>query len=628
MDKRKNRLLDLAVIIIIIILTLPVFAFCLGTTGGIGGSWLVEPRITQSGEAKTEYAVFKLEYGENQTVASVYMNIASIGGSASGNVGEKIDFIFDFTDSEKQAKSTSYLSAKRKTASLECSEKTNYKFIKALDGVGEGSSFVRVGVKKSVRVNEIVFLDKNDKPVKAVALGALTWKGKNYGYYDKSELSSSGAAACAADAYGSLAFSSSGVVNFSDKQAELAAAANSFLSGDGYFVSSTHAPLGVVITALGILLFGTGLFGLCFFNYIALVVSLCIIYFAAKSIFEGRGYACVCVGLFALCFCGISSAIGATAAGLALPFVLGAFYAAYRYIKSPIKNSKHIALSGVLFSLAIAIDFHAVVAFIALFAFALYGAKNEIKAYSDYELYGGLEREYARERYKKQTAFIVFKLTACFVLLPALIQFISYGITFISYSAYYVDFNIFAIAAKNNDALFSAKSENTSLIFSWLIGFGGEEAKLYGDNAAKVCSNPLAVIIGTVSAVYACYFACHAKIKNKRLTGEQISVSEKAAATDSAFLALWFVSCFFALIVFGFFGEYCSFLYAQAAYCFLITFAFKSLLAKNEKVACYCAAFACVAVILTEAVCFTEILQLDFFPSIKTVILNGIKSIF
>lgn len=623
MDKRKERLADFAAILIIIILTLPILAFCLGSGSGFGEAWNVSPRSTPSGEVRPEYAVFKLDYGEKQTVASVYVNISA----AYSADGEKIEFIFDFTDSEEQAKGTSYLSARRKTASLECSEKTNYKYIKALENIGESASYVRVCVKKSVRVNEIVFVDKNENPVKAIALGALTWKGDKYGYYDISELPRY-SAACAVDASDSLVISSDGVVNFSDKQAELAAAANSFLSGDGYFISSTHAPLGVVIAALGILLFGTGLFGLCFFNYIALVVSLCIIYFVAKSISEGRVYACVCAGLFGLCFCGISSAIGATAASLALPFVLGAFYAAYRYIKSPIKNSKHIALSGALFSLAIAIDFHAVVAFIALFAFAVYGAKEEIRTYSNYELYGGLEREYAREKYKKQTAFIVFKLAAGFVLLSALIQFISYGITFISYSAYYADFNIFAVAAKNNDALFSTKSENASLIFGWLIGFGGEPSKLYGENAAKVCSNPLAVIIGTVSAAYTCYSACHAKIKSKRLSSVQISVSEKASATDSAFLALWFVSCFFALMAFGFFGDYSSFLYAQAAYCFLIIFAFKSLLAKNEKTVCYCAVFVCVAVILTEVVCFTEIFQLDFFPSIKTVILNGIKSIF
>lgn len=622
MEKRKSRLLDLAVVIIIIILTLPVFAFCLGGASGFGGAWIVQPRTTPSGEVRLEYGVFKLEYGEKQTVAAVYVNAAK----TSAKYGEKTEFIFDFTDSESQAKTTSYISARRKIAELESSEKTDYKFINVLKNVGEGAKYVRVGVKNSVRVNEIVFVDKNDEPVKAVALGALTWKENKYGYFDKSELGSNGAD-CATDAYGSLEFSSSGAVIFSDKQAELAAAANSFLYGDGYAVSSSHSPLGVVITALGLLLFGTGLFGLCFFNYIALIISLCIVYFAAKNIFENRVYAYVCVALFALCFCGISSAIGASAANLALPPILGGVYSAYIYVKSPMKNSKSIALSGVLFSFAIAIDFHAIVSLLALLAFAVYGAKREISSYSGYEVYGGLEREYARVKYKKHAAFTVFKLVACFLLLPALIQVISYGITFISYSAYYADYNIFAIAAKNNNALFFAKSENSSLIFSWLIGLGGEGSKLYGENATKICANALAVIIGTASVAYVCVTVCRAKIKSKQ-AGGVVTASKKTHLENAAFLAVWFISCFLTLTVFGFLGEYCSFLYAQAAYGFLILFAFKTSCAKNEKATCYCAVLACVLVVLLEAVCFTEIFQLDFFPSINTVILNGIKGIF
>ncbi len=624
MDKRRERLFDLAVIIIITILTLPILAFCLGSSSGLGESWNVQPHVSTSGdEVRSEYSVFKLNYGENQTLNSIYLNVAAYEDLTD----DKLELTFYFTNSESQAKGSSVISTLQKTAIIEEVSKNAYRFVSnsKLQNLSESSKYVRIGVKNSILINEIVFVDKNNKTIVADYIGSRTWQSEKYDFYYATELGELGAAG-AVDASDSLVFSNSGAVNFSDKQADLAAAVNSFLSGNGYFVSKTHGPLGVAFASIGTAIFKTGLFGLCFIGYLCLLCSFYIIYFTGKNFFENRIYAICSVVIFAVCGIGISSAIGASASSIALPFIAGAFALAFAYLKNPIKRPKSIALSGILFSFAVAIDFTSISCFIVLAACAVIGLTREVKVFADYNDYGGLEREYRREKYKKALISSVFKAIAAFIVLPILFQIISYGITFVSYAEYYAETNIFAIIVKNNNALFSASKNDGSLIFSWLLGIGSENAKLFGDNTAKICANSFVVLIGSLSVVFLIVYAILKSRKQKTQKGQ--GFFSLASANEIFSVTLFFLSSFLSLAIFGFYGAYQSFVCSQLACCFSILLAFKLLKNEKERLACFLAVATVVIAVLFEVACFTEIFQLDFFPSIATVVFDGIKSIF
>ncbi len=620
MDKRKQRLIDLAVILVITLLTLPILAFCLGG-GGLGESWHVQPHINPDGEARTEYAVYKLEYGEKQSVNSIYLNVASYDNENS----DKIEITFYFTRSLNNAKGTSVISSASKKASLDASGEDNYLFVKGVDNISETSTYVRVGVKNNLFINEIVFVDKENAVINASFVGARTWKDDKYDFFEKGELSDYGAKN-AVDASDSLRIFEDGAVNFSKKQAELAAAANSFLRGDGYFVSKTHGALGVIFSSAGIALFKTGLFGLSFTSYLCLLCSLIIIYFACKKFFENWVYAACGVAVFVFCGLGISAAIGASASSLALPFAVGAFALALIYLKNPASNPRLIAASGVLFSFALAIDFNALVTFLPLASIAVFGAAREIKAFSDYNDYVGLEREYRREKYKKVAVSSVLRIIACFIVFPILVQIISYGAAIITYANYYSVDNIFSIIKINNHALFTASKAEDSLVFGWLIGLGSEASREYGSNFAEICANPFVICLGTASIILLTVFALIETRKNNNLKSKIFTLEGNSGKALT--ISFSFIACFLSLLVFGLFGAYQSYLYAQTLFCFSIMLAFKYIYEKNQKVARIIAIIACVVCVLFEVVYFTEILQLGFFPSIKDVISNGIKAIF
>lgn len=617
MDKRKQKLIDALAVIIILLLTLPIAVFCMGKNGSTGGSWDCVPRVTPSGTAKPEYAVYKIVYGEKQSINSVCVNFSRFDKNADGN---KLMLTFDFTDSESQAKSTSYIPLSRRQAAVENASEKSYFFVKIIENSGEKSAYVRVGVKQNVSINEIVFLDKSKNPLKAEFFGAITWKNDKYDFYYKDELKGVSSAENSVDARYS-AGTGENFENPGEKQAELLTAVTSFLKGDGAGVSSTHAPLGVILTSIGTAIFGAGLFGLNFMNYIAFVSTLIIVYFAAKKFFSDYRFGIAAAAILLFAGVPVSAAIGGAASALALPFVVGALLLAYEYLLYPVKNCKKIAVSGILFSLAFAIDVHSIVAFMALAIVCVSGAKREISAFSGYEKLSGLEREYAREKYVKRTVSVIVRAVCCFLFLPFLIQFISYGISFFAYANYYGELggNLFAIFAKNTAALFSAAASDESLIFGWLIGLGGETSKYYGENAAKISCNPAVIVLGTAAVVFVSSLVCSYGTK-KPLTEKAFSENKYQSVTGALVVFVSFVSCFVSLLIFGVYGAYQTFLYAAAVYCFAIPLSFKCLRAINEKTAFYSLSVCSVVVFVFGAIFFTQILQLDFYPSIAQVI--------
>lgn len=615
MDKRKQKLIDLIVVLIITLISLPIMAFCLGNGGTLGGAWNCAPRITQSGAEKPEYAVFKLNYGEKQSVYSIYINFSRVE-----NTDDELSLIFDFTDSEEMAKSTSHLGITRRQTTVKNASEKSYRFIKAVEKANQRTSFARICLKQNVSVNEILFLDKDGNSIKAEFFGAITWKNDKYGFYEKSEIKGVSSADCSVDARYSI-HNEQSIENLGVKQAELLTAVTSFLNGDGAGVSSSHAPLGVIITSIGVLIFGAGLFGLNFMNYVALLSTLILLYFAGKKVFNDFKFGIATVAVCLISGLPISAAIASAASTLALPFIIGAFLLAYEYLMYPVKNSAKIAVAGVLFSIAFAIDVHSIVAFLGLAVICVLGIKREIAAFSNYDELKGLNREYAREKYIKRTTLVIIRAVCCFLILPFLTQILTCGLAFFSYANYYAELNgnVFAIFAKNTSALFSARTGDETLIFGWLIGLGGENAKYYGDNVTKITANPFAMLLGAIAVVFVIVLVCLYKSKNE-LAQKAFSKNKYESVLGALVLSLAFVSCFISLLIFGFFGAYQTYLYAAAAFCFAVPLSFKYLCAVNEKTAYYSLSVSSVFAFIFEVIFFTEIFGLNFFPSIAQVI--------
>lgn len=125
------------------------------------------------------------------------------------------------------------------------------------------------------------------------------------------------------------------------------------------------------------------------------------------------------------------------------------------------------------------------------------------------------------------------------------------------------------------------------------------------------------------------FLIIYAIIKRKKMKAQKGQGFFSLASANEIFsVTIFFLSSFLSLAIFGLYGAYQSFVYSQIACCFSILLAFKLLKDEKEQLACFLAVAVVVIAVLFEVACFTEIFQLDFFPSIATVVFDGIKSIF
>ncbi len=191
----------------------------------------------------------------------------------------------------------------------------------------------------------------------------------------------------------------------------------------------THPPLGKLIIALGILLFGMKPFGWRIMGALFGVAMVPLMYVFAKRIFKRTDFAFVTAGLWAFDCMHFTQTRIATIDVYGVFFILLMFFFMYEYVRQDYFNAPlmdklwHLALSGVAFGLGCASKWIGCYAGAGLAVVLFYHLLCAL-----FEAYKGHDAGAAARRRAYWQTFLKTVLWCCvwFLLVPGLIYFLSY----------------------------------------------------------------------------------------------------------------------------------------------------------------------------------------------------------
>lgn len=196
---------------------------------------------------------------------------------------------------------------------------------------------------------------------------------------------------------------------------------------------NTHPPLGKLIIALGMMIFGVNPFGWRFFGTLCGVLMVPISFALGKQILKDTKWAFVAAFLFTFDFMHLSQTRLATIDSFTALFAMLMYYFMYQYSKLNFYNAGvkktllPLALSGLFFGIGVATKWQGVYAGIGLcvlFFWTLFKRFSEFKAAKEGRLVGDADKiikQFVPNLVKTLAAAVVF-----FVIVPFVIYFLSY----------------------------------------------------------------------------------------------------------------------------------------------------------------------------------------------------------
>ncbi len=184
----------------------------------------------------------------------------------------------------------------------------------------------------------------------------------------------------------------------------------------------THPPLGKLIIAIGIKIFGMNPFGWRVMGTIVGILMLPILYVMAKMLFKKTGYAAFATILLSFDFMHFTQTRIATIDVYATFFIMLMYLFMYKFYEENYnvctvkKPFKYLAFAGLCFGLGVASKWTCVYAGVGLAViFAIY----MVKRFMEY-------RRYETEKYMENTIKVLLWCVLFFVIIPAAIYVLSY----------------------------------------------------------------------------------------------------------------------------------------------------------------------------------------------------------
>lgn len=210
-----------------------------------------------------------------------------------------------------------------------------------------------------------------------------------------------------------------------------------------YPYENTHPPLGKLIIACGMLIFGVNPFGWRFFGTLCGVLMVPLTYMMGKKMFKKSVWASLTAVLFAFDFMHLSQTRLATIDSYTTFFVMAMYYFMYLYISKSFYNEGFkktvppLLASGICFGLGAATKWQGIYAGVGLcilFFVTLYKRYEEYKMAEKLLKTGGKSRKaeeteklrYITESFKPCAIKTVICGAAFFVVIPFIIYFLSY----------------------------------------------------------------------------------------------------------------------------------------------------------------------------------------------------------
>lgn len=556
-------------LLIITLLYVPFMCFSLGSINSLENIWTVSP-MSIDNERQSDSVILEL----SDKVDYIYFFVGNVYDEIPDG---KIEVTIQTGSSLETLKKTNYVA--KHTLYLNADEGNTIKpgWHRLNNGNTDKYSvtakYIKISLKNNLDIYEIAFTDENDNVISASCSGGIIWNNEKHVFVSTDD---SASIAFSGVADGQNAFGLNYYSAFTDNEAELLVSAKNILSGRGFYLSDSFGPLGLLISCVGLFLFGLSPFALRIIPFVFAVATNYLIYYFAKKIFSSEKYAiltvcCWIVGGLSLCVAGIGLPIT-----VALFFVLAAFCCMANFYFSsinankPLRTLKYAFLSGIFSALAVAIHLVSLVALPALAVLYIVSCKKKIKNQKNILLQAeGLQKEFERESATKLLKTIILLGVISFVIIPLLILLIAYGIFFPFYAQCYDSNNVFYIIfhgiAKNWQA------GGNAFFVAWLFGVGGE--RLSGISKKYIFSNKALVVLSTVAAVLIAIF--YFVLKGKKVKDEQYKVILDEYKSVMEFLILSFLIVFVCYVCFIWKNFYYDFAYLLSIMVLFIPLAHK-----------------------------------------------------
>lgn len=559
----KEKSIRIITIVSILLISLAVLCFTLGSGESSGKSWRVEPLSNKTDGYLSESVIVE----KDGTVDKIFVRIGNVYNT-DNNGG--ITFTIDVSSSSSQIKDTSYIALTRSEFYVKPSENLTLApgwYLLGSD-LGISNKYVKFSTKQSFDFDEIIFIDKDGKQIEAVCYGGYDNDGGRKFVAAKDD---DGTFSSVVDGQKSFAFDSKSVL--SAKEEELLFTAVNLYAYDGSYLSTDIAPFGAMVNGLGVLLFGNNPFGVRFMPFVFSVLTAILLYFFAEKLFGSFRYGIIAVATWLLAGLGLALGGVATVTSSALFFLLLAFYCFYLYYLSKEKaytiyRYKPLIGGGLSLAFALGCDPFVSAALPAAIAICVFTATKPIAALKrEYSISTGLGREYARERYIGALVRSIFWSALCLVFIPLIGLVLFYLIFYPIYSVVYSASGFFAVAFSG---IGSALSGGGSNAFGWLIGVGSEE--LVGIASRSIFANKAVVVISLALIVFAAVFSVLSSRKN---TTKSTIYEKVESKVDYTFITVIFVCTFIFGLLFGIKADYSRFAYSLIFMVLVIPYSYK-----------------------------------------------------
>lgn len=493
MRTSKEKQINFITLVLITLLTLPILCFSLGNNKGINTSWFINPKVDSSTNAVTFTNSVILSVDE--AVHEIYLYVGNVYNAPNN----KIEIILDSSDSQSSIKQGDYFSPNRKIFSIDVKKGEYLGWVKLGLNSTITSTYIKLGTKQSFELFEVGFTGKDGVVVPAKCFGGITW-ANTYKFISADSVKDGFVlVADEQDAFSPK----KGINTLTESEISLAGAVDNLINFKGGYVSHEHNVLGVLFTAIGISIFGNSPFGLRIVGFLFFLATLYLLFFIAKKIFTSNTYAVITVILYLLSGLSLSLVTHSNPITITIFFVLASFYSALIFAnkatdsKSIRKHANYLVLCGFTFALALCVSVYALFVLPAILFTVLYPSiKGIVHAYKDYNEAEGLEKEYAREKYRKTLSRVIVNSIIGFAVMPVLLLVISYGIAYPTYTAFF-ESNLISAIFKNHSRIFA--SQSNGLFAGWVIGLGSKELSSAFAGSYHLVANRAFALISSLS---------------------------------------------------------------------------------------------------------------------------------
>lgn len=564
MHKAKDRLITIIAMIAIALVILPMLAFGLGNNKGVSTYWQVSPSVRSDTNVRQRDSVIikntailsstgEAAESEKKFVTGLYLYLGNVYDAPNG----VIEFAVDESGKVDTLKSTSS-TYKEQTFVVEAKMGEYLGWVKLPIQSSINQEYIKISTRESFEFFEVALANADGEVLIAECVGGMIFKNGKHQYREaKLEPDS---IALITDEQTSFT-STKGINSLSKSEVELLGAVDNLINGKSGYVSQSVNAMGVVLTGVGVGIFGSSAFGLRIVGFLFFVATLYLIFFFAKKLFSSVAYAIVATVLYLLAGMALSLVTHASVLSISLFFVIASLYFAYDfYVKAHDarevrRNSSSLILSGFTFAFAISISLSSLVILPVLLIICLIPSiKGIIEARKTFFKLTGLEKEYAREKYNSTLAKVITGILVGFVVAPILLMLIGYGIGYASYTEYY-QAGLLGSIFKNNAVLFADRGE--SFFLPWVVGLGKDVLpNAFGVNA-YIVSNRALVAISFLSLLILLY--AYVRLRKASIVNVDLMVALNQSKPAFILILTGFVITWILNAIFWSRAQYASF---------------------------------------------------------------------